>query len=262
MKRLLCFPGSAPDILYHDLALPHPPPELHGRPIAFLSDLHYGFFLGDDAMARIFDMVMAHKPCLILLGGDLADSLPRQRRLCEGPLRMLKAPLGVYCVPGNNDYEAVKGDYRILRASLDRAGVRLLVNERLHVPLDTMVLAITVLDEGKYGSPDPAVAKLPLPSPALHLLLTHSPWSLAAVLPDAPRTDLILCGHTHGGQIALPVLPALAMGYLNPFKQPYFFMSGERTLLGRRIIVSNGVGCSLLPLRVFAPPQLHFITIS
>jgi predicted MPP superfamily phosphohydrolase len=52
------------------------------------------------------------------------------------------------------------------------------------------------------------------------------------------------------------------MGYLNPFKQPYFFMSGERTLLGRRIIVSNGVGCSLLPLRVFAPPQLHFITVS
>lgn len=262
MKRPLYFPGSAPDILHHGLSLPQPLPELEGRPIAFLSDLHYGFFLGDEAMARIFDMVMAHKPGLILLGGDLAEGLRAQRRLCEGPLRMLKAPLGVYCVPGNNDCEAVKGDYRILRASLDRAGVRLLVNERLHVPLETTVLAITGLDEGKYGSPDPAAAKLPLPSPALHLLLTHSPWALETVLPGAPRTDLILCGHTHGGQIALPVLPALSMGYINSSKRPYFFMSGDRTILGRRIIVSNGVGCSILPLRIFAPPQLHFIAVS
>ena len=76
MKRPLYFPGSAPDILHHGLSLPQPLPELEGRPIAFLSDLHYGFFLGW-AMAT-FDMVMAYKPassCWGRSGGSLLASV-------------------------------------------------------------------------------------------------------------------------------------------------------------------------------------------
>lgn len=257
----VCFSGALPRRVAMNLKSPHVPRGLTGKKVLFATDLHYGRWMGDKPMGRIVDLMLEQNADLILLGGDLAEGLEAQRRLCRRHLPRLKAPMGLFCVPGNNDWEAVKGDYRLWGRMLAEAGVTLLVNRRVYLAAEGGRLALSGLDESKYGRPDPAVVQAPLDENDLHLLLTHSPWALAPLLRDGGRVELALCGHTHGGQIALGACSALAMGYRHIKDRPYFFMSGDHVVGEVRVLVSNGIGCSLMPLRIGAPPQLHLIRL-
>lgn len=235
------------------------PPGLAGKRVLFATDLHYGRWMGDKPMGRIVRLMMAQQPDLILLGGDLAEGIEAQRRFCRRHLVRLRAPMGLFCVPGNNDREAVQGDYDLWRDMLHRGGATLLCNRRACLAAEGGRLVISGLDESKYGRPDPAVVQAPLDEGDVHLLLTHSPWALAPVLAGGGRVDMALCGHTHGGQIALGRACARAMGYRDAKNRPYFFLTGDHQVGDVRVLVSNGVGCSLLPVRVGAEPQLHLI---
>ncbi|MEG2388036.1 MAG: metallophosphoesterase [Clostridia bacterium] len=258
-KAWLCRSGTLPSVVpmrVHARAR-----GLAGKKLLFLTDLHYGRWMGDDKFSRVIDLANAQSPDVIVLGGDLAENERDEARLCARHLKNLRAPLGIYCVPGNNDYEAFGGQYDRFRAMLYASGVRLLLNERFTIPVEGGALVISGLDESKYGHPDQAVLDFAQGPGDFHLLATHSPWALDEVLGRA-KVDLALCGHTHGGQVALGPLTALAMGYdLRALSsRKYFFMQGDHTVDGVRVVVSRGIGCSLLPVRIGAPPQMHLVT--
>ena len=79
-------------------------------------------------MSRIVDEMLEQSPDLILLGGDLAEGIRAQERFCKRHLPRLRTPMGVFCVPGNNDCEAVQGDYRLWERMVGDAGAVLLLN--------------------------------------------------------------------------------------------------------------------------------------
>ena len=262
VKPWAWFSGALPQVVQLSLSLPHMPSGLQGKRLLFVTDLHYGPWLGDAPMSRIVDEMLEQSPDLILLGGDLAEGIRAQERFCKRHLPRLRTPMGVFCVPGNNDCEAVQGEYRLWERMVGDAGAVLLLNRRVYLRVQGGRLAISGLDESKYGRPDCRVVRQTVEPSDVHLVLTHSPWALALVMDPAYRVDMALCGHTHGGQIALGGACALAMGYYRAGDRPYFYLSGDHMTRGTRVLVSNGIGCSLLPVRVGAPPQIHVITLS
>lgn len=261
MSQSICFSGALPQRVVLSLKSSHLPRGLAGKKVLFVTDLHYGRWMGDKPMDRIVELMMRQNADLILLGGDLAEGIEAQRRLCQRHLPRLRAPMGLFCVPGNNDWEAVKGDYRLWERMLGQAGVTLLLNRRVYLTAEGGRLALSGLDESKYGRPDAGVVQAPLEQNDVHLLITHSPWALAPLLQSGGRVDMALCGHTHGGQIALGPWTALAMGYRHTKDRPYFFLTGDHVVGEVQVLVSNGIGCSLMPLRIGAPPQLHLIRL-
>lgn len=260
--RLLAFAGAQPRIVRQHLTIDHLPRGLVGKQILFITDIHHGRWFSRGAMARLIERLAPLQPDLILLGGDIADNVADEARAIS-LMASLRAPMGTYCVPGNNDYEAFGGDYARFGRMLAEAGIELLVNERRVMPVDGGRLILTGLDESKYGLPDKRVLAFERRPGDLHILLTHSPWALDRVM-DAPAADIALCGHTHGGQIALGPLTPYAIGYERDQlrRRQYFFISGHHVVRSMHILVSNGIGYSLLPIRFGAPPEVHMLSLA
>lgn len=219
--------------------------------VAFASDLHAGPTthpsLFDDVVARI----EAAEPDVLLLGGDYVfldargiDELARRLdRLRAIPTRL--------AVMGNHDLWAE--DEQVAEA-LTGAGVRVLANERVDLPAPFDHVSVCGLDEPWTGSPDAARAFAGARD--VRVLLCHAPSGLLHA--RGHRFDLAICGHTHGGHVALPFgVPIVAPGPLSR-RYPH----GEFALdHGARLIVSRGVGATEVPFRLFADPDVRIVTL-
>lgn len=163
--------------------------------ILHLSDLH----LDGPPDPAILEIVRRERPDLIVLTGDYLNTDEASGDLIAF-LRGLRAPYGVYAVPGHWDRKWPTHEY--FRAG----GVRLLVDESVTISAGTSVLQIAGLDSRPNRTPRELAAEVP--SAGFRILLAHDPGAadgLAALPPEA-RYDLFLCGHTHGGQVRLPGL--------------------------------------------------------
>ena len=261
-KQRLCLGSAQPNVREMSLRVSHCAKGLLGKKLLFLTDIHYGRWFSRTATEQLVRRVNALSPDMVLIGGDLADNMADERDVIDC-LAQLRAPMGIACVPGNNDYEAFRGDYAPFRARLEAAGIRLLVNERSLWSVEGGRLILSGLDETKYGHPDAAVLAFARKPGDLHILLTHSPWALDQVM-TTPLCDLALCGHTHGGQMSLGGLSIYTLGYEREAlrKRRYFFVKGDHEVDGMRILVSNGIGYSLMPIRLNAPPEVHLIELT
>lgn len=187
------------------------PAALDGLTIAHLSDFHCQPDRAIERSSReAVRLAMAEAPDLIAITGDLFETCEMAER-CPQLLAGLSAPLGVYAVPGNHDrahedafsgLEASAEDVAKLRAALAALGIVLLANESRSVDLHGARLAVAGVDEYAYGRDDAAAALAGTAGADLTVLLAHTPDIVDD--PQARRADLILCGHTHGGQIRLP----------------------------------------------------------
>lgn len=222
--------------------------------VALLSDIHIGSPAMDAGrLARIVDRVDALRPDLILIAGDFIDGDdPRgAARLGDAmivPLRRLHAPLGVVAVPGNHDHAT---GLATVRTQLERAGVMLLVNQAaVRGPL-----AIAGLDD-----PSTLHDKMPATLTALRrllgarVMLAHAPDAAAHMAPDV---GLLLVGHTHCGQVVLPLWGPLVP--MAPYEKRY--PCGVFREPGRTTIVTAGLGTSIGPFRLNAPPDLWLLTL-
>lgn len=264
MNRFVCFAGAQPDILCQRVTLPDLPEGLDGKSVLFLSDIHFGAWFNDNAARTMVNRMETAAPDLILYGGDFADRAKDAQALFTH-LSHLRPPLGALAVPGNNDFEAFEGDYSVLRRRLRDAGIKLLVNRRFELPVPGGRLIVTGLDDAKRGKPDPGIAHVRRKPGDFHMLLTHSPWLFRAALDKQNTVDLALAGHTHAGQIAPFGLSVYSLGFERKRRMrrenPYYLMAGSKVVEGTRLMVTNGVGESLLPIRVGAPPQMHLLLL-
>ncbi len=232
------------------ITLPGRGPSLAGLKIAFLTDLHAGCSLGPSALEGIFREVERREPDLVLMGGDLANTREREVLFLEKGISLLSPPLGVFAVPGNHDYFEGKGIGR-WRSWLEGMGVRVLVNEAERVSLGGDGLWIAGVDDLTEGRPDLPGALEPVRSGEPVILLSHHPDFFFEAA--AAGVDLTLSGHTHGGQIA-PL--RFMMGHTK-----FEYWEGWFEEEGARLLVSRGVGCTLLPLRVGAPPEIPVLQV-
>lgn len=239
--------------------------------VAFLSDLHYGLYIAARSVAAWVDATNDLRPDLILLGGDQLDA--RTERLDEVPgellreLGRLRAPLGAFAVWGNHDYGSFgrRGGRRYgwrrpdwlerrerFAASFAGAGIPVLRNEGRAVRADLWLAGV---DDPWYGDPD-FTAALAGADARAQLLLMHNP----DLLPELPGpAGLVLCGHTHGGQVRLPLLGA-------PMVPSAF---GQRYAMGwvtgahdTPAYVSRGLGLSGLPVRNLCEPEMTLLQLS
>lgn len=212
-----------------------------------LSDLHYGTVHRAGSVRRWVDAALAEQPDLVVITGDFLDDetgLGLMAGLSEG-LRRLRAPLGVWGVIGNHDLHAARfGSRAELERALERAGVRLLVNRGERVRRDLFVAGV---DDLWLGRPDLDAALAGAGDDAT-LLLSHNP----DLLPRVPEwVALTLSGHTHGGQVVLPVVGALHTG--SSYRQRFTSGLVRGPAQG---FVSRGLGTTTLPVRLLCPPEI------
>jgi predicted MPP superfamily phosphohydrolase len=223
--------------------------------IAFASDFHAGATTHHQLLGDACAALAGCQPAVLLLGGVFvsvrASYIDRLAPLLAG----IEAPLGKYAVLGNHDLRA---DHRLLVSALERAGVRMITNEHVTLAPPFGDIAICGLDDPTRGTPraDRALDGVE----GVRIVLMHSPEGLNAI--GGRRFDLALAGHTHGGQIALPSGRPLLIpgGHLNRvYCRGCFQLAADRP---RTLLVSRGVGCSTIPVRLFAAPEVHLCLIS
>lgn len=222
--------------------------------VLLIADTHEGW--PDMPPARLEAIVAqanALKPDLILLAGDYQGGKLLDLRRTDGlerairPFAALKAPLGVYAVMGNHD--SMRWTPFVFAR---QPGPRLLVNA--HVDVGPVVVAganSAILGTDIQGT----LAGIPPGKPILLLLHEGDHFQYEKV-PNRPI--LALSGHTHGGQIMLPLIGSLGERFVGPT----LCRRGSCSVNGWPLFVTSGVGTSWLPLRIGVPPEMVLLTLS
>jgi uncharacterized protein len=237
-----------------ELTLPRWPHRLDGMRAGVLSDVHAGVpHMPLAKLARAVDALNDRAPDVHLLLGDFLDaSQPWRRRLAPElvakELARLHAPLGTIAVIGNHDW--INSGDRIWRA-LEAEGVTVLEDRAIELANGLWVAG---LGDMRHRRPSVATALREIPEDAPAIVLTHDP----DMFPEVPeRVSLTLAGHTHGGQVAIPVLR-------RPMMPSYYgerYARGHVVEHGRHLFVSSGLGTSGLPVRFLAPPEVLILTL-
>jgi predicted MPP superfamily phosphohydrolase len=222
---------------------------LAGTRAAFLSDIHLGSYVTPADLAKVCEQINERGPDLVLIGGDTVHTRAREIDELVEPLGRLRAPLGVYAVPGNHErYPGI--DLAHWTSRLESIGIEVLRDRGLRLERGGAGFWLAGVDDLTEGAPDieRAFAGRSPDEPAL--VLSHHPDLFPELVPRAPV--MVLSGHTHGGQIA-PFGRILMRHSLLGFDRGLHVHGLARLYVGR------GIGASIVPLRVGAPPEVPFI---
>jgi len=222
------------------------PPALEGLRIALLTDIHHSPLVSAEDVQRAVQLALAQRPDLIVLGGDYVTLGNRE---FVGPvaelLGPLRAPHGVFAILGNHD------DDKDMPAALARKGFTVLKDQHTRLTLRGEALDVAGI---RFWTRRPAdIARVLRNARETVLLLAHDPRRLT----EAANLNVaaVLSGHTHGGQVVLPGIGAVA-------KARFPILEG----LGRRentsIFVSRGIGTVYVPVRINCPPEVALVTLA
>lgn len=244
-------------LVEHRLSLPGWPSETPPLRLALLADLHTGSpHHGLETLEEVVELTNAATPDLILLAGDfvihgvVGGQFVSPEEIA-GVLGGLKAPRGVFAVLGNHDWW-LNPDR--VRAAFEAVGIPILEDEARRLEgAENRLWVVGVSDywEGPYDIPR-ALAGVTDDAPVI--LFTHNPDLFPEV---PPRVTLTLAGHTHGGQVNLPVLGRLVV----PSNYGTRFAIGWVQEEGRHLFVTPGLGTSILPVRFRVPPEISLLEI-
>lgn len=221
------------------------PTALGGLRIGFLTDIHRSRWVSHDDVRDAVAMLMAERPDLIVLGGDYVTWGDRQYvgPSAEG-LAPLSAPNGVFAILGNHD------DDHEMPAALAKNGVQVLKDARTHLVINGEGVDLAGI---RYWTRRPAdITAVVRGATSPIVLLAHDPRRLTEAA--ALNVPLVLSGHTHGGQVVLPGLGAIAA-------QKFPVVAGIGRLNGTTMFVSRGVGTVYVPVRINCPPEVAVLTL-
>ena len=222
------------------------PPSLDGLRVGFLTDIHHSATVSADDVQHAVNLVSAAHPDLIILGGDYVTW---GDRTYVGPVAELLAPLraphGVFAILGNHD------DDRDMPAALAAKHIQVLKDSRTRLEIRGAGLELAGIRFWTRKTPD--IARVVSRARDTVLLLAHDPRRLT----EAAELDIpaVLSGHTHGGQVVIPGVGAIA-GRRFPVLQGV--ASRENTWM----FVSRGVGTVYVPVRINCPPEVAIVTLT
>lgn len=236
----------------YEFTHPDVPAAFDGFRIAFVSDLHYKSLFKEKGLNNLVELLREQQADVLLIGGDLHEG-------CEyvppviAALAEVKTPMGAYAVLGNNDYEACYSD--IVR-EMDKRGMHLLehkVDTLKRNGEEILIAGVRNPFDLKQNGTSPTLGLSPKD---FVILLTHTP-DYAEDVPIT-NTDLVLAGHTHGGQVTLfglyaPILPS---HYGQRFRTGLEYNSQLTPM-----IITNGIGTSNKNIRLFAPSEVVMIIL-
>jgi len=233
----------------HTLTFPHLPEALQGLRIVQLSDIHRSRLTPDSLIRQAVEVANRACPDLIVLTGDYVTDQQTDIEPCASLLASLSAPLGVYAILGNHDHIA---GAQIVARALRRIGARVLINESVLLSNGLRIVGIED-DQPHRWNLHRAFAHCRTGEPTL--VLAHNP-SQVDQFPE--KECYVLSGHTHGGQIHVPVLTAQKVRAIGSAH----YRAGWYTVGRARLYVHRGLGCVGLRLRFRAVPEVAVFTLA
>jgi predicted MPP superfamily phosphohydrolase len=237
------------------ICLPGLPSALAGKRIALLTDFHAGNGTPLSLIRRACRKAMAERPHLIALAGDFAAHGSESYRPVLDALAALDAPLGVYAVPGNHEYKVGIEMWHRELAAYPR--IIDLTNRAVIRTVEGARLCIAGVDDFDRGVP--RLRELPPPDQRdCTILLAHNPDQAEFVRRAYDQVDLVLSGHTHGGQVRLPWIGALR----NPAHRDDLYEEGLTRRPWTQVYVSRGIGTVNLPVRFLCRPEVAILELA
>jgi uncharacterized protein len=226
------------------------PKKLDGFRIVHLSDLHLGPLTSAAQLRRAIEMANSLEPDLIALTGDYISHERQYAEPCAELVGRLCAPHGVFAVLGNHDHWT---DAPLITDLFRAEGITVLINQGMRFEKDGASFWLAGVNDTMVGLEDISLALAGSSSDEMKLLLAHNPIILRRAAREG--IDLVLSGHTHGGQVALRT------------DRNSSGRTRRRVLngLGRhgetQIYVTRGLGTVILPIRYGCPPEISLLEL-
>jgi predicted MPP superfamily phosphohydrolase len=235
---------------HHPIYLERLPKKLHGFRIVQLSDIHHSSFTSREQIQRAVELANNLQPDLIALTGDYISKERQYAAPCAELLGQLRAPRGVFAVLGNHDHWV---DAALITDLFRAEGINVLVNQGMRFEHKGAAFWLAGVDDTMVGLEDLSLALAGSRSDEMKLLLAHNP----IILRRAARAgvDLVLSGHTHGGQVSLRSERS-ASG--RPRRR---LLKGLARQGSTQIYVSRGLGTVVLPIRYGCPPEVSLLEL-
>lgn len=241
--------GLGIEVTEHEIGLAALPETFRGFRVIQLSDIHHGLYFPAQALADTVEVVNRLEPDLIALTGDFVTYSRAYIQPAAEILGNLKARQGVFAVLGNHDFRV--GADEIAR-ELRRGGIEVLRNRHTTLRRHGESFYLAGVDDWNYGA-DLSRALRGVPQGAASLLLSHHPAIIGSAA--LAQVGLVLAGHTHGGQVHLPVFGSI----YGRSPEQMRFKVGWAHLGPTQIYVTRGIGTIVLPLRYRCSPEIpHF----
>ena len=235
------------------------PPGLNGLKIIQISDIHAGSFLTSKTFINATILANAVNPDLIFVTGDFVNNHPDEMVYAIDGLKRLNAHYGVYACLGNHDHYMTDANHEKLKKIIRDTGIKLLINENTKLSINGSTLQIAATDNtswgDKYADFDKTLSGLNDIDPVI--LLCHDPNNWDKEINGKRNVDLMLAGHTHGGQFSFKFF-----GHeQSPVRYIYKYYAGLYINKDQYLYVNRGCGTAGPPVRIGMKPEITLITL-
>lgn len=220
----------------------------------FFTDTHFGKYYDVRHVKKIVKEINQAKPDIVVFGGDLLDNYARDREYLDfeylkEELSKIEVKAGKYAVRGNHDYGG--GAVRIYEEFMTSCGFELLDNES--AVLEDYGITLIGYDDYLMGWTDPSLYDIE--SELFNVIVTHEP--VVSQLIESKSENLLLSGHTHGGQVTIPFLtPKFLPEGSGQFMKGFYTGKEIGTAVSLNMYTSSGIGMTRYPLRFLNPPEI------
>ncbi|MFZ0770937.1 MAG: metallophosphoesterase [Candidatus Sulfotelmatobacter sp.] len=250
---------NRPRIVRKDFYLPRWPERLNGFTIALLSDFHYDPYFSVHPLQATISLVNGLRPDMIVLAGDFVSAplvgddakAALAAEPCANLLRQMTAPHGLWAALGNHDFNT---DPEHVTRALQAEGIRVLANQSVAIERDGARFWLAGVNDVLSRTADLNETLRSVPADEAVVLLAHEP----DFADEASRVpiDLQLSGHSHGGQVRIPLLPPL---YLPAMAKKY--VMGTYQIGSLPLYTNAGLGTVGVPVRLNCPPEITLLAL-
>lgn len=251
-----------------EIKLSRLPRAFHGLRLGVISDIHAGPLVSSETIGTGVELLMSRHPDLIILAGDYVHGATRflwtrvggfkakHFDACLKELGRLSAPFGVFGVLGNHDHWSGPKVTQNIVEGLEGIGIKILRNDRVILTKSGQEIILAGVDDYWEGPANLSRTFRGARSDLCTILISHNPDINDDVSNIHHPIDLIICGHTHGGQINAPFIgPPVP----TPFHRRY--LSGLVRDGYRQTYISRGLGVFFVPARLNCPPEVTVMTL-
>lgn len=224
--------------------------------IAQISDIHLGDHFTDQQLLPILEEINQIAPDILVFTGDLFDNAQFYEFYDEARDAFLSLDSEIIKIAIFGNHDLGGGGYRIYKDFMKGSGFEVLVNEKLSVDVKGQTIEFVGLDDGLLGSPSYDFESLDSKPDTFNVLLVHEPDIYDRYL-EYP-IDLVLSGHSHGGQISLGNYIAVTPPLARLYKRGLFEIEND---VQTKLYVHTGIGNTRIPIRIGNPPEISVFTI-